>query len=125
MSTSSPVVESVAEIPVLTDVLETGAVGSGAQFEQIPVLDNVLTSVDRQALELEVRETVLRSLQTRIDAVLASRLQETMVDVFSNYVHALQEDIKTELSATLQDVITRAVAQELSRVLAQKAQQSR
>ena len=121
MSTPSPVVEPAADIPVLTDVLEEGAVGVGTQFENIPVLDNVLTSVDRQGLELEVREAVLRSLQTRIDAVLASRLQETMVDVFSNYVHAVQEDIKTELSATLQDVITRAVAQELSRVLAQKS----
>ena len=125
MSTPSPVVEPVADIPVLTDVLDDTAVAIGTQFENIPVLENVLTSVDRQGLEIEVREAVLRSLQTRIDAVLASRLQETMVDVFSNYVHALQEDIKTELSATLQDVIARAVAQELSRVLAQKAQQAR
>ncbi|RCS56460.1 hypothetical protein [Parvibium lacunae] len=129
MTASTPLVgqlkpDLAADIPLLTDVLEVDTQRLPVLTE-IPVLGEVLSAIDRQALETEVRENVLRSLQSRVDAVLDMRLQETMTEILAHYAQVLQADLKTLVRATLQDVIARAVSQELSRVLAQKSAENK
>lgn len=65
--------------------------------------------------EARVVDAVLQGLQPRIDLMFEYRLRETLGPVLARLADSLVHEVRQELSQTLRDVVTRAVAQEVSR----------
>ncbi|MES2536392.1 MAG: hypothetical protein V4632_11030 [Pseudomonadota bacterium] len=123
---------SDAGIPILTEIISTPA------QPDIPLLDSPLLShqeleqqdidlLDRQEittwneeelqrLEREITERVLIQLLANVDAVLENRVRDSLADVLQLAVSVLATDIRSGLQHSLQDLVTRAVAQEISKL---------
>jgi hypothetical protein len=67
-------------------------------------------------LEIDVREEISQQVLSRIDLVLEQRVRDSLADVLQTAVEGLANEIKQGLHATLEEVIARAVAQEISRL---------
>lgn len=67
-----------------------------------------------QALEHKISERILRQLQTRIEFVLEHRIRDGLADALQLAVEGIAADIGRGLHQTLEDVIARAVAQEIA-----------
>jgi hypothetical protein len=133
-------------IPLLTEVIEVASAppASGASPAQRPppvhagaanVAANVASNVaaktagsgtapdamalgqlDLEQLQNKLTERVLRQLQGRIDFVLEQRIRDSLADVLQLAMIGLTNDIKRGLQHTLEEVIGRAVAQELAKL---------
>jgi hypothetical protein len=75
-----------------------------------------LTDEDWEQLQQKLSERILRQLQGRVDFVLEQRIRDSLADVLQLAMIGLTNEIKTGLQHTLQDVISRAVAQEITRL---------
>ncbi|HEY8101744.1 MAG TPA: hypothetical protein VIF82_13415 [Burkholderiaceae bacterium] len=71
---------------------------------------------DWQHLETEVRERIARQVLGRIDFVLEQRVRDSLADVLQTAVEGLANEIRQGLQVTLEEVIARAVAQEITRL---------
>lgn len=67
--------------------------------------------IDEEALV----QRVLADLQRQIDLMLEVKLREVLTPALTRATDALMREARTELASTLRDVVSRAVAQELSR----------
>lgn len=105
-----------ASIPVLTEVLHdlppapaapasAGQDAGGGDFE---------------ALERRLSERILQQLQARVDFVLEQRIKDSMEEVLSHALRGLTAEIRHGLHDTLSKIVSRAVAQELTHLHAQK-----
>ena len=65
--------------------------------------------------EAELRQRVLADLQRQVDLMLEVRLREALAPLLARATDALVRDARNELAATLREMVTRAVAQELAR----------
>jgi hypothetical protein len=65
--------------------------------------------------EEELVQRVLADLQRQIDLMLEVKLREVLAPALTRATDALMREARTELASTLRDVVSRAVAQELSR----------
>jgi hypothetical protein len=123
---------SDASIPVLTQIISTPKAG-GATAKQPSATDASSTPVssgtsgqaaqmktdeDWKALELKLNERVLRQILRRVDFVIEHRVKESLADILQVATEELIKEIRSGLQVTLEDVITRAVAQEIARVQA-------
>lgn len=63
----------------------------------------------------EIAQIVLVSLQKQIDQLLEYRSKEIITPALKRLSEALIREMRDDLSATLQDVVSRAVAQEIAR----------
>ena len=123
---------SDASIPVLTQVI--GAPKADAVSERPVVAVNQTATPgqtqerggvqrpdeDWKALELKLNERVLRQILRRVDFVIEHRVKETLAQVLQSATEDLIKEIRSGLHVTLEDVIKRAVAQEIARVQAIK-----
>lgn len=75
-----------------------------------------LSRRDWERLEHQVHEKVLRQLQERIDFVIEQRVRDSLADVLQTAVQGMAEQIKAGLHQTLDEVISRAVTLELSKL---------
>lgn len=129
-------------IPLLTEVLElipaedlppsflTDLAVPTLQFDRrkappnpqfvVPPSDPVLSIHARQQLEAELGERITRQVLSRIDFVLEQRVRDSLSDVLQIAVEGLALQIKHGLHQTVEEVITRAVAQEFSRLPSEK-----
>jgi hypothetical protein len=122
-----------ATIPVLTEIIAQEQDFAGAAFTPAPpsAADQNATEAaglaelppstafsdsQWQTLEHKISECVLRQLQTRIDFVLEHRIRDGLADALQLAVQGIAADIKRGLHQTLEDVIARAVAQEIARL---------
>lgn len=72
--------------------------------------------VDSAAIdEEELLQRVLADLQRQIDLMLEVKLREVLAPALTRATDALMREARTELASTLRDIVSRAVAQELSR----------
>jgi len=62
----------------------------------------------------------LHQLQSRVDFVLEQRVKDSMEAVLNSALHELTREIRSGLHDTIQKIVTRAVAQELTHLQAQK-----
>lgn len=69
-----------------------------------------------QILELTLRDNVLHQVLTRIDFVLEHRMRDGIADVLHTAVDNLANEIRSGLRTSLEDVITRAVTQEIAKI---------
>lgn len=75
-----------------------------------------LLAEDWQQLQTDITERISRQVLNRIDFVLEQRVRDSLADVLQIAVEGLAQEIKRGLHHTLEDVIGRAVAQELARL---------
>ena len=116
------------DIPVLTDILSPGRRIAAAVVAALasPAATSVsavapvtrVSESDWEHLERDVRETVLKGLQARIDVVLEQRLRETLSILLEQVLAGMTSELKASLRDTMRDVVGRAVAQEISRLRA-------
>ncbi len=141
----SPTTNNAAdELPVLTDILVPGQLPTGVTAPAPPLPTPALapmgmtsgmrtapgpggSAVERAlpgspwaAVENEVYERVLKNLQGRIESTIDQRLRETVAQGLEKSLAGLHADLKVSVREALRDVVQRAVAQEISRIRAQK-----
>ncbi|MFZ6656660.1 hypothetical protein [Undibacterium sp. TJN19] len=79
-----------------------------------------ISEEDWQTLEQTLRENVLRQVLARVDFVLEHRVRDNLADVLQIAVEKLSVEIRSGLHKTLEEVITRAVTQEITKAKSQK-----
>jgi hypothetical protein len=72
-------------------------------------------------LERRLSERILQQLQGRVDFVLEQRLRDSMEDVLKHALAGLTEEIHDGLQQTIEQIVRRAVAQELTHLQALKS----
>lgn len=75
-----------------------------------------LTDEEWEQLQRKLSERILHQLQGRVDFVLEQRIRDSLADVLQIAMIGLTNEIKNGLQHTLEDVISRAVAQEITRL---------
>ncbi|WP_151447445.1 hypothetical protein [Lacisediminimonas profundi] len=133
-----------AGIPVLTEVIEAaqeptaqvagaGAPGAAAEASaplevQVPATAPAsieelearaiasMGSADWARLERALRERILRQLLARVDTTLEHRVRDSLADVLQGAVSTLATDIRSGLHQSLEEMIVRAVSQEIARL---------
>ncbi len=75
-----------------------------------------LSTREWEQLEQRLAERVLKQLQGRVEFVLEQRVRDTLADVLQLALVGLTGEIKRGLQQTLEEVIARAVQQEISRL---------
>ena len=123
MSHAHPAHSFDASIPVLTEVLDEQPVPAAAAVQ--PQAPAATPSAEPQpgeweALERQLSERILQQLQARVDFVLEQRIKDSMEEVLSHALRGLTAEIRSGLHDTLSKIVTRAVAQELTHLQAQK-----
>lgn len=73
-----------------------------------------------QRMERRVRERILGQLLSRTDAMLEERIRNSVAGVLEQAVDGLAATLRASLHKTLEDVVSRAVAQEISRLQSTK-----
>ena len=117
-------------IPVLTEVF--GDKQDRRSTDQPPaapaaieVQDNLNADLETRAidnwtepqwnlLERRLSERILQQLQGRVDFVLEQRLRDSMEDVLKHAIAGLTEEIRDGLQQTIEQIVRRAVVQELT-----------
>lgn len=96
-------------VPAVTAIQENGAC---MELPVTPSLDNK----EWEILERDISERVLRQVLGRIDFVLEHRVRDSLADALQLTVEAVSLEIRRGLRQTLEDVIARAVSQEIAKL---------
>jgi hypothetical protein len=75
-----------------------------------------LSEEEWHRMERRVRERILGQLLSRTDAVLEERIRSSLAGVLQDAVDGLTATLRESLHKTLEDVVSRAVAQEIIRL---------
>lgn len=124
---SSPV--PPRRVPTLTEVVAWPPLGHAPSAEARKAREareaTPSSAADRASLEAAsaaaavsdelLVQRVLAGVQRQIDLVLEYRLRETLTPLLARAADGIVREARTELSASLRDVVERAVAQELAR----------
>ncbi|MBI3283597.1 MAG: hypothetical protein HYZ65_01920 [Burkholderiales bacterium] len=105
-------------IPLLTEIIPpeldmpaaTGLDEAAAQQQS-----GSISEEDWHKLEQTLREDILRQVLSRIDFVLEHRVRDSLADVLQTAVENLAIEIRSGLHQTMDDVIRRAVTQEIAK----------
>lgn len=65
--------------------------------------------------EAAMAQRVLNEVQRQIDGMLEYRLREALTPILARTSESLVRELRQELSKTMRDVVSRAVAQEVAR----------
>jgi len=79
-----------------------------------------LSEEEWHRMERRVRERILGQLLSRTDAVLEERIRNSLAGVLQDAVDGLTATLRESLHKTLEDVVSRAVAQEIIRLQSSK-----
>jgi hypothetical protein len=111
-------------IPVLTEVFsdkpaapsraEVAAVSEQANADLETRAIDGWSEPQWNLLERRLSERILQQLQGRVDFVLEQRLRDSMEEVLKAAIAGLTADIRTGLQDTIEKIVVRAVAQEIS-----------
>ena len=120
-----------ASIPVLTEVFQDQPVknevqepaATAPQAQAVPdQADDGLearaidswTVMEWEAMERRLSERILFQLQSRVDFVLEQRLRDSMEEALKAAIAGLTDEIRRGLQQTIETIVVRAVAQELT-----------
>ncbi|WP_256079279.1 hypothetical protein [Massilia sp. YIM B04103] len=104
-------------------IIQHPASASGHGADPAAAQDAVLGALDAagwEQLERRIAERILQQLQSRVDFVLEQRIKDSMAEVLNHALHGLTQEIRSGLQSTLNQVVSRAVAQELTHLQARK-----
>jgi hypothetical protein len=116
---------SNSSIPVLTEIIFPAVTESGDTDPTTNVLESTpeisddtvkISDEQWQQLEQSMHENVLRQVLARVDFVLEHRVRDSLADVLQTAVATLAIEIQAGLRKTMEEVITRAITQEISKV---------
>lgn len=82
----------------------------------LPSPQALLSPQDWEQLEADITGRISRQVLSRIDFVLEQRVRDSLSDVLQTAVEGLAQEIQRGLHQTLEDVIARAVSQEIARL---------
>lgn len=118
-------------IPILTEVISKKpepspqtlsanvpaviAMQENAAHIELPVTPS-LSNDEWDMLERNISERVLRQVLGRIDFVLEHRVRDSLADALQLAVAAVSIEIRRGLHQTLEEVISRAVSQEITKL---------
>jgi hypothetical protein len=116
-------------IPILTEVISMkpepspqtlsanvpAVMAENAADMELPVTPS-LSNDEWDMLERNISERVLRQVLGRIDFVLEHRVRDSLADALQLAVAAVSIEIRRGLQQTLEDVISRAVSQEITKL---------
>ncbi|MCU6432786.1 hypothetical protein LPB67_03215 [Undibacterium sp. Jales W-56] len=110
-------------IPVLTEIIQPGHEFDLLHVDHAdigePTSDQSqqagISEDEWQKLEQTLRENVLRQVLARVDFVLEHRVRDSLADVLQTAVEGLALEIRGGLHKTIEEVITRAVTQEIAK----------
>jgi hypothetical protein len=105
-----------AGIPLLTEVLDAEPADTAAAAP--PVAGPTVAEPDWEALERKLTENVLHALSERIDFVLEQRLRDGLAEALDGALRGLTGELRKGLHRTLDEVVARAVAQEVAKLKA-------
>ncbi len=100
--------------PELEQVENMPAFADQATFES-QALDR-LSKEDWHRLERRIRERILGQILARVDTMLEQRIRDSLADVLQIAIEGLTEQIRSGLQQGLDDIISRAVSQEITRL---------
>ena len=110
-----------ASIPVLTEVFDKEEAAPALAPVQEPLhADLEQRAIDSWSepewtlLERRLSERILQQLQGRVDFVLEQRLKDSMEEVLRHAIAGLTAEIQQGLQQTIEKIVVRAVAQELT-----------
>jgi hypothetical protein len=117
-------------IPVLTEVVDetpapvpepppADAAGAAPAQLEARALEG-WTEQQWALLERRVAERILQQLQGRVDFVLEQRLRDSMADVLQHALAGLTDEIRGALQQSIEQIVVRAVSQELTQLRALK-----
>ena len=127
-----------ASIPVLTEVLKAEPLGGDllpGETVNAPLATSTRAEMAAQLeadavdgwsdaewamLEHRLSERIMGKLQSRVDFVLEQRIKDSMAEVLTHALHGLTNEIRIGLHDTIEKIVSRAVAQELTHLQAQK-----
>ena len=107
-----PSPETLSANPILPGVM---AMQENGECMELPVTPS-LSSDEWDMLERNISERVLRHVLDRIDFVLEHRVRDSLADALQLAVEGVSIEIKRGLHQTLEDVISRAVSQEITKL---------
>jgi hypothetical protein len=103
-------------LPKLTEVVDVRPTETAAGGQSIAErLAATRAAAQPPLAEDQLVQRILSDVQRQVDLVLETRLREVLAPVLTRLTDALLREARTELASTLHDIVTRAVAQELSR----------
>jgi hypothetical protein len=125
---------SDAGIPVLTEIIPSAAAPAATPAPPLPAAQKIeedVVALQKRAvgewdeenwnrLEREIRERILHQVLERLDFVLEERVRDSLADVLQTSVERLASEIKSGLHYTMNEVVTRTIAHEISRLQATK-----
>jgi hypothetical protein len=118
-----------ASIPVLTEVFQDQHVKEeahqGAETPAPALQDEAPAELEARAidnwtdpewelLERRLSQRILHQLQGRVDFVLEQRLRDSMEEALQRAMAGLTDEIRGSLQHTIEQIVVRAVAQELT-----------
>lgn len=112
----SPPAESAAvePEPVLSAIVSKPMVATEPTVAPVAEVVAAASVLDAEREE-QIVQSVLTELQRRSDLMLEYRLRETLTPILARLCDTLIKEAREDLAATLRDVVSRAVAQELTR----------
>ena len=123
---NAPVPRGTAHVPTLTEVVQleaqappgvpqpagpTDGPEPGPDWSQTVVLPPGTALPD----EAQLTQNILADLQRQIDLMLEYRLREAIGPALARTADALIREVRTDLAASMRELVARAVAQELAR----------
>ena len=119
----------IAPYPMVNGAAAMSALAPDATAESAPrPVEDLPTQMapgrlDASALgriEREVAERVLQQLMGRVDFVLEQRIRDSLADVLQTAVDGLACQLRFGLKETLEDVVARAITQEIKKLQSSK-----
>ena len=108
-----------SSIPVLTEIIPIDSFLQTEDTVEIEAYEssdkNSISAEEWQQLEQTIHENVLRQVLSRVDFVLEHRVRDSLADVLQTAVESLAVEIRAGLHKTMQEVISRAVSQEITK----------
>lgn len=96
------------------------AMAPGAEPARVETQPAAMDDEEWQRMERRVRERILGQLLSRTDAMLEERIRASLTGVVEQAVEGLAASLRLSLHKTLEDVVSRAVAQEITRLQSSK-----
>ena len=126
---NAPVPRGPAHVPTLTEVVQldapptpaapepAGPQPAGEAPEAAPDWSQTVVMPPGATLpdEAQLTQNILADLQRQIDLMLEYRLREAIGPALARTADALIREVRSDLAASMRELVARAVAQELAR----------
>ncbi len=103
-------------VPTLTEVVPWPDTGSSNPISPVPAAAaQAAEGMESLPSEARLTQAILADVQRQIDLMLDYRMREMLAPLLARATDGLIRDSRQALASTLQEIVARAVAQEISR----------